>query len=178
MPMSLGSAEATVPGPSQLGTRSAWWRISCGLVWPTVLSVVWVFHDQGCSVGGTILPSPHWGGSSLASPIPFPFVSSVTMYSPGPTPNIHSGSSCTSTISRSSGEALTGGVPGSLTLFLNCMGNPNVSLNWPSQSYIWFSSRVGVGCLVVISFTACTALCHSSACRSSGVGVLLTGAIS
>ena len=148
---SLGSAEATVPGPSPLGTKSAWRRISCRLVRPTVLSVVWVFRDQGCGVGGTILPSPRWGGSSSASPIPFPFVSSVTVYNLGPLPIFTVAPPAPPPYPGALGEALTGGVPGSLTLFLNCMGNPNVSSNWPSQLYIWFSSRVGVGCPVVIS---------------------------
>ena len=78
VPMSPGSAEATVPSPSLLGTRLAWQHTSCGLVRPTVLSVVWVFYDRGCGVGGTVLSSPHWGSSSLASPVPFPFVSLVT----------------------------------------------------------------------------------------------------
>ena len=176
VPTSLGSAEAIIPGPSPLGARSAWRRTSCGLVRPTVLSAVWVFRDQGCGVEGTVLPS-HWGGSSLASPIPFPFVSSVTMYSPGPLPIFTVAPPASPLYPGAHGEALTGGGPGSLTLFLNCMGNPNVSSNWPSQSYIWFSSRVDVGCPVVISFTACTALCRSSACQSSGVGVLPTGAL-
>ena len=177
VPTSLGSAEATIPGPP-LGTRSTWWCISCGFVRPTVLSVVWVFCDQGCGVGGTILPSPCWGGSSLASPVLFPFVSSVTVYSPGPLPIFTVVPPAPPPYPGALGEALTGGFPGSLTLFLNCMGYPNVSSNWPSQSYIWFSLRVGVGCLVVISFTTCMALHCSSACRSSGVGVLLTGALS
>ena len=100
--MSLGSAEATVPGPSPLGTRSTKQCTSWGLVWPTILLVVWVLHDRGCSVGGTVLSSFYCRVSSSASPIPFPLVSSVTIYSPGPTPNIHSGSPCTFTISRSS----------------------------------------------------------------------------
>ena len=177
VPMSLGSAEATVPGPSPLGTRSAWWHISCGLVQPTILLVVWVFCDRGCSVGGTVLPSPCWGGSSSVSPVPFPFVSSVTMYSPGPFPIFTVAPPAPPPYPGALGEALTGGVPGLLTLFLNCMGNRNVSSNWPSQSYIWFSSRVDVGCPVVISFTACMALHCSSACRSSGLGVLPTGAL-
>ena len=174
---SPGSAEATVPGPSPLGTRSAWWCTSCGLILPTVLLVVWVFHDWGCGVGGTVLSSPHWGGSSSASPIPFPFVSSVTVYSPGPLPIFTVAPSAPPPYPGALGKALTGGVPWSLTLFLNCMGNPNISSNWPSQSYIWYSSRVDVGCPVVISFTTCTALCHSSACWFSGVGVSLTGAL-
>ena len=177
VPTSLGSAEVTVPGPSPLGTRSTWRRISCRLIQPTVLSVVWVFHDRGCSVGGTVLSSLHWGGSSSASPVPFPFVSSVTVYSPGPLPIFTVAPPAPQQYPGALGEALTGGITGSLTLFLNCMGNPNVSSNWPSQSYIWFSSRVGVGCPVVISFTTCTALHHSSACQSSGVGVLPTGAL-
>ena len=176
--MSLGSAETTVPGPSPLGTRSAWQHISCRLVRPTILSVVWVFCDRGCGVGGTVLSSLCWGGSSLASPILFPFVSLVTVYSPGPLPIFTVAPPAPPPYPGALGEALTGGVPGLLTLFLNCMGNPNVSSNWPSQSYIWFSSRVDVGCPVVISFTACTALCHSSACWSSSVGVLPTGALS
>ena len=177
VPMSLGSAEATVPGPSPLGTRSACWRTSCGLIWPTVLSVVWVFHDQGCGVGGTVLPSPRWGGSSSASPIPFPFVSLVTVYSPDPLPIFTVAPPAPPPYPGALGEALTGDVPGSLTLFLNYMGNPSVSSNSPSQSYIWFSSRVDVGCPVVISFTACMALCCSSACQSSSVGVILAGAL-
>ena len=111
VPMSLGSAEATVPDPSPLGARSAWRRTSCGLVQPTVLSVVWVFCDQGCSVGGTVLPSPCWGGSSSASPIPFPFVSSVTMYSPGPLPILTVAPPAPPPYPGALGEALTGGVP-------------------------------------------------------------------
>ena len=156
--MSLGSSEATVSGPFALGARSAWRLTSCRLVRPTVLLVVWVFCDWGCGVGGTVLPSPHWGGSSLASPIPFPFVSLVTIYSPGPLPIFAVAPPAPPPYPGALWEALTGGAPGSLTLFLNCMGNPNVPSNWPSQSYIWFSSRVDVGCPVVISFAACMAL--------------------
>ena len=126
-------------------------------------------------MGGTVLPSPHWGGSSSASPIPFPLVSSVTVYSPGPLPIFTVAPPAPPPYPGALWEALTGGVPGSLTLFLSCMGNPSVSSNWPSQSYIWFSLRIGVGCPVVISLTACTALCHSSVHLSSGVKVRLTG---
>ena len=120
VPMSPGSAEATVPGPSPLGTRSAWRHTSCGLVWPTVLLVVWVFHDRGCGVGGTILSSLHWLGSSSASPVPFPFVSSITVYSLGPLPIFTVAPPAPPPYPGALGEALTGGVPGSLTLFLNC----------------------------------------------------------
>ena len=74
VPTSLGSAEATVPGPSPLGTRSAWWHISCGLIWPTVLSVVWVFRDRGCGVGGTILSSLGWGA------VPWPHLYHSPLY--------------------------------------------------------------------------------------------------
>ena len=126
-------------------------------------------------MGGTVLPSPHWGGISSASPIPFPLVSSVTMYSPGPLPIFAVAPPTPPPCPGALGEALTGGVPGLLTLFLSCMGNPSVSSNWPSQSYIWFSSRVGVGCPVVISLTACTALCYSSVHLSSSMEVRLTG---
>ena len=129
-------------------------------------------------MGGTVLPSSHWGGSSLASPIPFPLVSSVTVYSPGPLPIFAVAPPAPPPYPGAPGEALTRGVPGSLTQFLSCMGNPSISLNWPSQSYIWFSSRIGVGCPVVISLTACTALCHSSVHLSSGVEVRLTGVFS
>ena len=108
VPTSLGSAEATVPDPSPLGTRSAGQRTSCGLVWPTILSVVWVFRDQGCSVGGTVLPSSHWGGSSSASPIPFPFVSSVTVYSLGPLPIFTVAPPAPPPYPGALGEALTG----------------------------------------------------------------------
>ena len=177
VPTSPGSAEATVPGSSPLGTRSAWQRTSCRLVRPTILSVVWVFCDRGCGVGAQSYLLLAGGGSSSASPVPFPFVSSVTVYSLGPLPIFTVVPPAPPPYPGALGEALTGGVPGSLTLFLNCMGNPNVSSNWPSQSYIWFSLRVDVGCPVVISFTACTALCHSSACQSSSVGVPLTGAL-
>ena len=177
VPMSPGSAETTVPSPSSLGTRSAWQRTSCRLVRPTILLVVWVFHDWGCGVGGTVLPSLCWGGSSLASPVPFPLVSLVTVYSLGPLPIFTVAPPAPPPYPGALGEALTWGVPGLLTLFLNCMGNPNISSNWPSQSYIWFSSGVDVGCLVVISFTACMALCCYSACRSSSVGVLQIGAL-
>ena len=135
VPTSPGSAEATVPGPSPLGTRSAWRCTSCGLIQPTILLVVWVFHDQGCSVGGTVLSSPCWGGSSLASPVLFPFVSSVTVYSPGPLPIFTVAPPAPPPYPGALGEALTGGVPGSLTLFLNCMGNPNVSSNWAHPSH-------------------------------------------
>ena len=75
-------------------------------------------------------------------------------------------------------ETLTGGVPGSLTLILSHMGNPSVSSNWPSQSYIWFSSWVGVGCPVVISLTACMAHCLSSIRPSSNAEAGLMGAFS
>ena len=126
-------------------------------------------------MGETVLPSPHWGGSSLASPILFPLVSSVTVYSLGPLPIFAVAPPAPPPYPGALGEALTGGVPGLLSLFLSCMGNPSVSSNWPSQSYIWFSSRVGVGCPVVISLTACTALCHSSVHLSSDVEVRLTG---
>ena len=126
-------------------------------------------------MGGTVLPSPHWEGSSLASPVPFPLVSSVTVYSLGPLLIFTVAPPAPSLYPGALGKALTGGVPGSLTLFLSCMGNPSVSSNWPSQSYIWFSLRVGVGCPVEISLTACTALCHSSVCLSSGMEVRLTG---
>ena len=126
-------------------------------------------------MGGTVLPSPHWGGSSLASPVPFPCVSSVTVYSLGPLPIFAVAPPAPPPYPGALGEALTGSVPGSLSLFLSCMGNPSVSSNWPSQSYIWFSLRVGVGCTVVISLTACMALCHSSVHLSSGVEVQLTG---
>ena len=122
-------------------------------------------------MGGTVLPSPHWEGSSLASPIPFPLVSLVTVYSPGPLPIFTVAPPAPSLYPGALGEALTGGVPGSLTLFLSCMGNPSISSNWPSQSYIWFSLRVGVGCPVVIYLTACTALCYSSVHLSSGMEV-------
>ena len=87
-------------------------------------------------MGGTVLPSPHWGGSSLASPIPFPLVSLVTMYSLGPLSIVAVATPAPSLYPGALGEALTGGVPGSLTWFLSCMGNPSVSLNWPSQLYI------------------------------------------
>ena len=80
-------------------------------------------------MGGTVLPSPHWGGSSLASPTPFPLVSSVTVYSPGPLPVFAVAPLAPSLYPGALGEALTGGVPGSLTQFLSCMGNPSISLN-------------------------------------------------
>ena len=125
-------------------------------------------------MGGTVLPSPHWGSSSSASPVLFPLVSSVTVYSLGQLPILAVAPPTPPPYPGALGEALTGDVPGSLTLFLSCMDNPSVSSNWPSQSYIWFSLRVGVGCPVVISLTACMALCHSSVHLSSGMEVRLT----
>ena len=178
VPASPGPVKVSLPGPSPLGTKSACQHISWGLVRPTFPLAAWVFRGQGCGVGGTVLPSPHWGGSSLASPIPFPLVSSVTMYSPGPLPIFAVAPPAPPPYPGALGEALTRGVPGSLTLFLSCMGNPSISSNWPSQSYIWFSSRVGVGCPVEISLTACMALCHSSVRLSCGVEVQLTGVFS
>ena len=174
VPASTGPVKVSLPDPSPLGAKSAWRRISWRLVRPTLPSAAWVFQGQGCGVGGTVLPS-RLGGSSLASPVPFPLVSLVTVYSPGPLPIFAVAPPAPPPCPGTLGEALTGGVPGSLTLFLSCMGNPSISLNWPSQSYIWFSLRVGVGCPVVISLTACMDLCHSSVHLSSGMEVRLTG---
>ena len=175
---SPGPVKVSLPGPSPLGAKSTCQRISWGLIQPTLPSAAWVFQGRGCDVGGTVLPSPRWEGSSSASPIPFPFVSLVNGYSLGPLPIFTVAPPAPPSYQGALGKALTGGVPGSLTLFLSCMGNPSVSSNWPSQSYIWFSLRVGVGCPVVISLTACTALCHSSVRLSSGMEVRLTGVFS
>ena len=175
MPASPGPVKVSLPGPSPLGAKSTCRHISWGLVWPTLPSAAWLFRGRGCGVGGTVLPSPCWGGSSSASPVLFPLVSSVTMYSLGPLPIFAVAPPTPPLYPGALGEALTRGVPGSLTLFLSCMGNPSITSNWPSQSYIWFSLRVGVSCTVVIFLTACTALCHSSVHLSSSVEVRLTG---
>ena len=129
-------------------------------------------------MGGTVLPSSRWGGSSSASPVLFPLVSFVTVYSPGPLPIFAVAPPTPLPYPGALGEALTGGVPESLTQFLSYMGNPSVSSNWPSQLYILFSLRVGVGCPVVISLTTCMALCNSSVHLSSGMEVRLTGVFS
>ena len=137
VPTSPGSAEATVPGPSPLGTRSAWQCTSCRLIRPTIVLVVWVFRDRGCSVGGH---SPIFSleGQFLGLTPTIPYVSLVTVYSLGPLPIFTVAPPAPPPYPGALGEALTGGVPGSLILFLNCMGNPNVSSNWSSKLYIWF----------------------------------------
>ena len=129
VPASTGPIKVPLPDPSPLGAKSACRHISWGLVRPTLPSAAWVFRGRGCGVGGTVLPSPHWGGSSSASPAPFPLVSSVTVYSPGPLPIFAVAPPTPSSCPGVLWEALTGGVPGSLTQFLSCMGNPSVSLN-------------------------------------------------
>ena len=136
MPAFPGPVKISLPGPSPLGANSTCQRISWGLIWPTLPLAALVFQGQGCGVGGTVLTSPHWGGGSSASPIPFPLVSLVTVYSPGPLPIFTVAPPAPPPYPGALREALTGGVPGSLTLFLSCMGNPSVSSNWPSQSYI------------------------------------------
>ena len=128
VPASTGAIKVPLPDPSPLGAKSACRRISWGLIRPTLPSAVWVFRGRGCGVGGTVLPSC-WGGSSSASPAPFPLVSSVTVYSPGPLPIFTVTPPAPSSCPGALGEALTRGVPGSLTRFLSCMGNPNVSSN-------------------------------------------------
>ena len=73
------------------------------------------------------------GGSSSASPVPFPYVSLVTVYSPGPLSIFTVAPPAPPPYPAALGEALTGGVPGLLTLFLNCMGKGRC---WLSSSDI------------------------------------------
>ena len=129
VPASTGPVKVSLPDPFPLGAKSACRRISWGLVRPTLPLAARVFRGRGCSVGGTVLPSPCWGGSSSASPTPFPLVSSVTVYSPGPLPIFAVAPSTPPSCPGALGEVLTGGVPGLLTRFLSCMGNPSVSSN-------------------------------------------------
>ena len=129
VPASTGPVKVSLPGPSPLGAKSACRHISWGLVWPTLPSAAWIFRGRGCGVGGTVLPSTCWGGSSSASAVPFPLVSSVTVYSPGPLPIFAVAPPAPSLYPGALGEALTRGVPGWLTQFLSHMGNPSVSSN-------------------------------------------------
>ena len=92
-------------------------------------------------MGGTVLSSFCCKGSSLTSPVLFPFASSVTVYNPGPLPIFTVAPPVPPLSPGVLWGALTGGVPGSLTWFLNCRGNPNVSLTIPVVHLAFFGSR-------------------------------------